>query len=135
METPKAYSIDPNTVEFTGTYASEFSRQTILAKLDAFVSEDFEYFRDLADEEELELREAGSSVTCFGNSRRWYYIYAKIDDRQDVRFVIYDEDGADIIAFVLSRMAEYLKTVEIYIDDIQDLQHILNLLIEPSWID
>lgn len=135
MDSAKVYSFNPSMTEFKGAYASDASLEKILSKLDAFVSEDFEYFRDLAEEEELGMCETDSIVRCFGNDNRWYYIHAQIDDNQDVEFAIYDEDGVDIIVFVLSRMAEDLKEVEICLDDIVEVEQILNLLTEPSWID
>ena len=112
MDSAKVYSFNPSMTEFKGAYASDVSLEKILSKLDAFVSEDFEYFRDLAEEEELGMCETDSIVRCFGNDNRWYYIHAQIDDNQNVRFAIYDEDGVDIIVFVLSRMAEDLKRGE-----------------------
>ena len=124
MDSAKVYSFNPSMTEFKGTYASDASLEKILSKLDAFASE----------EEELGLCETDSIVRCFGNDNRWYYIHAQIDDNQDVAFAIYDEDGVDIIVFVLSRMAEDLKKLEIF-DDIVEVEQILNLLIEPSWID
>lgn len=122
--------------EFFGTPISEPDKEEILDRLDAFTwGEDFEAFRERVEAEAIGSCDSDCTFSCFGAGDSRYYIDATVCEGGNILFEIYDENHTDIISFKVSRVSGDINEVEICLDDVLTVQIVLDLLIEPSWID
>ncbi len=122
---------------FVGVPISRSTKYSISRKLNAFLENDFEWFRDRAEISRLKTRNDAMSelvLRYFGNRHSYYDIGAIIVGKGNVRFEISDEYNRSYLVFFANQVSGKLSQVHVRNEDSAVIQRILNLLIKPSWI-